>query len=61
MLRAAVRGWLVSLHRSLSYSAGFARGRRGEPLKCPWWADKTVYILAHADGRTLYLQSDGYG
>ena len=56
-----MRRWFASLHRNISYSAGFARGRRGEPLKCPWWADETVYILAHADGRTLYLQSGGHG
>ncbi len=38
------------VHQNLSWKVGFARGKKGRPWSCPWWADRTVYGVAYVQG-----------
>jgi hypothetical protein len=50
-------GWFRNVHQNISYKVGYGRGHRGRPFKCPWWADRIVYALAHMDGYKAYLEA----
>jgi hypothetical protein len=42
--------------KAFSYKVGRKRGLEGLPYTCPWWADSTVFALAYAEGRKIYLE-----
>ena len=42
--------WLREKRQDASYLFSFHCGERGEPYRCPWWADAFVCGLAYEDG-----------
>jgi hypothetical protein len=40
---AIIKDW----HQTLSWKLGYGWGKEGRAYTCPWWVDKTVYVLAH--------------
>ena len=45
---ARLRDW----HQNLSWGAGYRQGKRKQPFRCPWWADREIFGLAYMQGKT---------
>jgi len=45
---AKIRDW----YQTLSWNAGYGRGKDGRPFSCPWWVNQIVFSNGYIEGKS---------
>ena len=43
---------ICNLHQTMSWNAGYGRGREGRPFSCPWWVNQIVFSDGYLNGKS---------